>query len=89
MAGRPRLPSPRPSDEEEEDDEDDEDGDMAEDAEGMIEADVPREESPVYQSIERQSRAPLPHKKVVLRFCCWKMFFLFAFVKRDSDYHCQ
>ncbi|KAM9494849.1 centrosomal protein of 89 kDa [Clarias gariepinus] len=68
VAGRPRLPSPRPSDEEEEDDEDDEDGDMAEDAEGMIEADVPREESPVYQSIERQSRAPLPHKKASFHF---------------------
>ncbi|XP_026802605.3 centrosomal protein of 89 kDa isoform X2 [Pangasianodon hypophthalmus] len=54
VAGRPRLPSPRP---------DDADDDNDEDEEEEIEADMQREESHVYQTIERQSRAPGPLKK--------------------------
>ncbi|MCJ8747427.1 hypothetical protein PDJAM_G00153400 [Pangasius djambal] len=60
VAGRPRLPSPRP---------DDDDDDNDEDEEEEIEADMQREESHVYQSVERQSRDPVPPKKVVPRFC--------------------
>ncbi|XP_053472530.1 centrosomal protein of 89 kDa isoform X3 [Ictalurus furcatus] len=56
MAGRPRLPSPRPGDDDDNDDDD-------EDEEEEIEAVVQREESPVYQSVKRQGRAPMPLKK--------------------------
>lgn len=61
MAGRPRLPSPRPGDDDDDNDEDEEE---------EIEADVHREESHVYQSVERQNRAPVALKKVVPHFLC-------------------
>lgn len=61
MADRPRLPSPRPDDDDDDDDEED------------IEEDVERDESHVYQSLERQSRGSdveavyaTPLKKVAL-----------------------
>ncbi|KAG7315285.1 hypothetical protein KOW79_021373 [Hemibagrus wyckioides] len=54
VAGRPRLPSPRPGDDYDDNDEDEEE---------EIEADVHREESHVYQSVERQDRAPVVLKK--------------------------
>ncbi|XP_026988818.1 centrosomal protein of 89 kDa isoform X2 [Tachysurus fulvidraco] len=54
VVGRPRLPSPRPSD-------DDNDNDEVEEEES--EADVCGGESHVYQSIKRQSRAPVAVKK--------------------------
>ncbi|KAI4892450.1 hypothetical protein NFI96_026712, partial [Prochilodus magdalenae] len=51
MAGRPRLPSPQPDDDEDDEDDDDE-------VEDEIEENIERDESHVYQSLERPSRDP-------------------------------